>query len=540
MKKDIYRNIKNGSLKDLLSVCTDEELYPLVELIIGKKTNSLIKNDKYIKFKPHHTKYYDVIAEEIRYYGSSSIGSLYKDNVDYSTIVKDVAIFLDLPIEENEDIVTIEKQIYNILKIEYMDIENNLNGLFSFVMKKFLKKTVKPKITFNPLSEITRIIDGLKSYDVTVPSVAYIAYLRKKILKRLFTKNELYNKLELLSISCDKGTLVDIFIIENNKESLLNNATKLNIDKINPLLSLIPNLAIFKNVKNTRYMEVVINGDLSQRTGGGYIAMTHEGGKIKEHATLFEPDKLNNLINTGVLFHIASFVVAQKHLADINNQLKNINKKIDKIIEFQQDKRISSIEGKLQYLNIISKDLKNIHISELETIDRELLEIERHLFKDLDKIIRSNINDEDIFGSESFFNNMKDIMQESYIVWNTLLLCLKVRLYSVFLYNTLENNKLIQIKKDDISTKFNILFEKSNDINKKFLIYITQIDSIFNLESTLKERKLILLKQHNNFIKNREIEKANMKSYLLNKNNNQKANIILELDNNSKVLAAYI
>ena len=64
-------------------------------------------------------------------------------------------------------------------------------------------------------------------------------------------------------------------------------------------------------------MEVVINGDLVQASDGdGLRAFAMESGHIKEHARLFDVQKLQNAINAAAIWQVASVVVAQKHLAN--------------------------------------------------------------------------------------------------------------------------------------------------------------------------------------------------------------------------------
>jgi len=159
----------------------------------------------------------------------------------------------------------------------------------------------------------------------------------------------------------------------------------LGIDRLSPLLQAIPSAAVASELAQTRLMEVVINGPLAKVANGeGFRAFSIEGGRIREQATLFEPERLQNLVNSAALFQIASVVVAQKHLADISAKLDDIKAGVDAIALHLADKRRSEITGALKYLGQVAVMLHHGERDEaaraqLESIERELGGINDHL-----------------------------------------------------------------------------------------------------------------------------------------------------------------
>ena len=162
-------------------------------------------------------------------------------------------------------------------------------------------------------------------------------------------------------------------------------ATSLGIDRLGPLLQTLPNLIVAKDVAQSRYMQVVIDGPLaSVANGDGYRAFSIQGGRIREHATLFEPERLKQLVSSAAMFQIASAVVAQKHLADISAKLSEIQAGVEGIARFQVEERKSKVKGALNYLRqvtplVLAGELNPAIRQKLEDIEVDLGAIHDHL-----------------------------------------------------------------------------------------------------------------------------------------------------------------
>ena len=81
------------NLNPVLESASDEELQFLVDLILNKMSNYLDINDAYKKYRPRHSMYADVIAQEIRCYGGNTFANILRggEGPSYSEIVCDVA-----------------------------------------------------------------------------------------------------------------------------------------------------------------------------------------------------------------------------------------------------------------------------------------------------------------------------------------------------------------------------------------------------------------------------------------------------------------
>ena len=104
----------DSDLNSVLSKATNSELKPLVEYITKKLSNAIDIDDRYKKYPNEPTKYYDLIADEIRAMGGNSFANLFRgEGVSYHEVVCDVADKLDVNYNKKSTAERIEEQIIN-------------------------------------------------------------------------------------------------------------------------------------------------------------------------------------------------------------------------------------------------------------------------------------------------------------------------------------------------------------------------------------------------------------------------------------------
>lgn len=111
---------------EFLGQCTNEELNVLVETLTKDKdgeirfSESILGNTKYQMYKPEHSQYWDLIAEEIQLFGSNSLASVFrgalefkfeKQGVLYKEILIDVCDKLKVNYNKKSDLATIEMNL---------------------------------------------------------------------------------------------------------------------------------------------------------------------------------------------------------------------------------------------------------------------------------------------------------------------------------------------------------------------------------------------------------------------------------------------
>ena len=289
------------------------------------------------------------------------------------------------------------------------------------------------------------------------------------------------------------------------KNSIAVDRTVSGIDRLSPLLQAIPCATVASGVAQTRLMEITINGPLAQvANGDGLRAFSIEGGRIKEHATLFEPKRLQNLVNSAALFQIVSVVVAQKHLADISARLDDIKAGIDDIKAYLSDKRRSEITGAWKYLGQVAVMLHHGEMddaarAQLEVIERELGCVNDHLVRSLEKLEEKV----DKFDSPGLFEGSSGLVSklvaeqkaaENFMEeWK---LCMSARWISCSLLRQITGQtSLLTKREEDLNSEVHAFFSKQGPLEKFNTALDSKIDalnSIWEWQSTIQINRIKL------------------------------------------------
>lgn len=203
----------------------------------------------------------------------------------------------------------------------------------------------------------------------------------------------------------------------------------------------VPNLMIAKELANKTIMEVVIHGNLAKAAdGNGLRAFSRaSNGQFTEHARLYNTDSLSKIVSTAAVWQIASVVVAQKHLADINKKLENLQDGVNRISDFQQMERKSKIQAIFDSLKEKTELLahlepeqwkKFINFSIISKYDDDLKQIYFHLKNDFEKYGVKKVEHKEMFGTASLkadieqkINELKEFNELAFICLNLRLIC---------------------------------------------------------------------------------------------------------------------
>ena len=288
------------------------------------------------------------------------------------------------------------------------------------------------------------------------------------------------------------------------KNSTAVDRTTSGIDRLSPLLQAIPSAAVASEVAQTRLMEVVINGPLAKVANGeGFRAFNIEGGRIREHATLFEPERLQNLVNSAALFQIASVVVAQKHLADISAKLDDIKAGIDAINTYLSDKRRSEITGALKYLGQVAVMLHHGEMddaarAQLEFIERELGGINDHLVLSLEALKKEvdGFDSPGLFDGSSGLVSKLGVKQEAaerlVEEWK---LCMSARWVACSLLRQITGQTSLLTKREDFNSEVHAFFSNQGPLERFNTALDGRIDtlsSVWEWQSTIQINRIKL------------------------------------------------
>lgn len=109
-------------LNPILEKASDEDLEPLTGYLKKKLSQSLTNHPRFVEHQPNHSKYADVIADEIRRMGGNSLRNASRgEGPGYFEIVCDVADKVKAKYKRTDGIETIEKSILEAILKQALD-----------------------------------------------------------------------------------------------------------------------------------------------------------------------------------------------------------------------------------------------------------------------------------------------------------------------------------------------------------------------------------------------------------------------------------
>lgn len=199
-------------------------------------------------------------------------------------------------------------------------------------------------------------------------------------------------------------------------------------------LQAVPDLLLAGSVAGKKLMEVDIHGNLTRAADGvGYRAFAVGDHGIKEQARLFDVGNLNTLVDVAAVWRIASVVVAQKYLHDINQNLMGIKSAVGTIGKFQRDAQRSKIESSYEYLFQVEKSLAagerpTAVRHRLEHIEADMVSIQHHLTKLFDDKVSSRVAHNEKLGVDKLTKDLIAKAEDVYRVIDDYMLAGMTRL----------------------------------------------------------------------------------------------------------------
>jgi hypothetical protein len=280
------------------------------------------------------------------------------------------------------------------------------------------------------------------------------------------------------------------------------NATELDIksnksvSRLSALCQAIPSVLVAGEASGKKLMEVVISGDLVRATdGSGFRPFAMSGNKIVEQARLFEVSNLGKMIDAAAIWQIASVVVAQKHLADINRQLNEIKEHVKHISQFLDNQRKARVSSTYDYLEQVSSTIKGGDLPQssriqLESCERDLLEIQHHLQMEYRQKIDVNVKHIETFGSEVLTNDIDQKIAGLEALAGDMALCLKTRIAAWHVLSLFPGEPhLKEARRASIQKSIETFTALAPHFEECLKTEIAAVNAFWNWGSTLDERK---------------------------------------------------
>lgn len=496
-----------------------------------------------------------LLVRELQHFGGNTFVNLFRRNgVSYSEIVADVASHLKMKVPADASVEEIEALIIDCVftsswkKMSDDERRQILRGMgISASVSLDIPVWQKAALVANGLAQTTAgkvlpLIAGLSigrvlgvltgpvglaitglytAYDisnpafrVTLPCVVQIAWIRLKNSRqfRLATQS---SPATMPALTYDQRwgfghdvhqpalTVATIPPSESINTDAMQEQGLAGISSLSPLLQTLPSLATSAHVASHQYMEVIINGPLaSVKDGPGFRGFSLGEKGIKEHAVLMNPDKLNQLVNAGMLLNVASAVLAQKHLADISKKLTEIVEAVLEVSAFQNNARKSEIIGAIQYLQqitpvVIEEQCLPAIRQKLEDIEVQFSALQAHLMTDItaagDKV--TALKDRGLFGSTEITNKIKTqqkILDERIHEWD---LAMKVRAQALHLLTHAEGNtKLVRHRQQTIVHNYQEFESVVDKVERQLHQRIQGISALTEQSNTTNANKVSLRK----------------------------------------------
>ncbi|EFN7883015.1 hypothetical protein EEK96_15905 [Escherichia coli] len=506
-----------------------------------------------------------LLIRELQHFGGNTVINLFRRNgVSYSEIVDDVASHLKIkvaknaPVKEKESLIidAVFASSWNKMSdddrrqlLRDMGINTSISldklsrmelpllqraAMVASGLAQIATGKALPLIAGLGIGRVLGVLTGpvglaltglYTAYDIsnpafriTLPCVVQIAWIR--------LKNSRHHRLSesVSSTTISTANYDNRWVFENEKSQRVLTVSSIALNKIthpdtlvrhditeisrlSPLLQTLPSLATAAHIASHHYMEVIIDGALAKvKDGSGYRGFSLGEKGIKAHAVLLNPDKLNQLVNAGILLNVASAILAQKHLADISNKLTQIIETIREISAFQNNARKSEIVGAIQYLQqitpVVIEGQSSPEIRQmLEAIEKDFSTLQDHLLTDIafagEKV--ASINDGSFFSSATITSKIQaqqKIIEERTMEWD---LAMKVRGQALHLVSHSEGQTmLVERRQQAIEHHYAQFDTVISKVEKQLQSRIDSISAVAEQANTTSANKVILRKWCNN------------------------------------------
>ncbi|MEC3948681.1 hypothetical protein [Sphingobium sp. HWE2-09] len=422
----------------ILGMSNDDQLAPLVDTLTQTPLSILKICRAYERHAPNHSRYTDQIGDEIYRLGQKALNITDGSRPSYQRMIDALCKQLGSPAQEDE----------------LADDETALLNVFTSQRLSSIP-TDKQQAAVNEArqaaAEGARSFLSAAEWPPLAACLLQIAFLRgthtevaraSKGTKAVNSTPAPISNAEALVISNDSGTPVLTLaqISPPDSEAGWRKVSKddTGISRLNPLLQVVPGMAMAVEVGTSNYMNVIVPAGTklveSVKHGGLIGTLRKIGTNELAGATKLDVGKLSALATSGAALNIASAVLAQKHLADISEKLSDIKEAIEDVATFQKNERRSVLTGSIRYFeqiagSVLSGELSDEVVHVIEMHETKLLEVQDHLAID----IRSQTEALKILKDEEWVRQGKYIKaldeQQSALdkLYREMLLCLRAR-----------------------------------------------------------------------------------------------------------------
>ena len=268
---------------------------------------------------------------------------------------------------------------------------------------------------------------------------------------------------------------------------------------VSALIQAAPSILAAEAHRGKKIMEVVINRSLIPATSGdGYRAFAHEKGRIVENARLKSAGKIRTAASLAAVWQVASVVVAQVHLVEINKNLDQIKHSVEQIGEALKRHRRSEIAGTIEYIQQAYQMLSNGHLPtsvthHLETCEHALLKLQIDITEEIDHESKTEPRDSDTLGTETIYKNGIAKYKKISALITELEVCIQARILNWFVCSAIHGESILsKTRMESMRRSLDTLGSIRDTIEHRRKDDVSRIDSFWNTSETLSARKALV------------------------------------------------
>lgn len=421
------------SLYDILDHCSNDELAPIVDSLVGSPFSYLKHARAYLRFQPDHGAYRDQIAEEIYRLGlfltesfSAQAGSMAGEKHSYDDLIATVCKKIAIPIA-GVDVVQHEAMLINMFTKQHLltadperraALVKEAAGAAGKAAASIL--TTDAWLPFvSTLVEIAYLRGGMVADGRLLGHDSHTLVMRPEPKTAVSVVGDDGRHAFALAAIPEEKTQDWSFMVPDGRTR----------SQLAPLLTALQPFFSAEQMlsgKNIYSAEAALSW--SDKVGG-YV------GVAKGHKGMVDLHQVTAIGISGpaIFLTAATAIAQQQQMQRIEEALDEIKAMLADISRFQQDERRSTLTGSIRYFKqvaraVLSGELAPEVLHTIEHHEAELNKVYDHLAKDLHVATEAlRAVKKDTFGSSKYVKALQDGQTTVMGCYDDILLCLRAR-----------------------------------------------------------------------------------------------------------------
>lgn len=412
-----------SDLYKILEACTNEEIAPIVEVLINSPVSILKIGRAFERHAPDHGQYTDQIGDEVYRLALMALGHDKETRPAYSVMLEALGKQIGLPTAPGDVSAT----------------EANLLNVFASQHLLSVPATERQLIVSDACAAASRAANGLLSSDAWAPfasALLYLAYLRRTLVEDGRIPSLPQNQSSIIPASAGDGVNAMVVIRVEGGEPVLSLATIpedatgwQDLGQNNKVSSLLyPTLeAIQPLIAGSQMLRGDTLWEVAEIGTAHIVQKGHQGMRG------LAPVSAAGLMGPMAMMALASAMVEQHKLEQIEKSLAEIKATLQDVSAFQKHERRSVLTGSIRYFqqvapSVLAGELADEVLHGLERHEVELLRVQDHLTEEArGQIAALRAIKKEGWGSSKYVKAIQDQLALIDTTYDELFLCIRAR-----------------------------------------------------------------------------------------------------------------